>query len=37
MSPTWVGIFGEVAPIVMNGTLAAWNVGPEAITESVSV
>src|SRR5690349_18889335 len=37
MSPTWLGILGEVAPAVMNGTFAAWNVGPEASTESVSV
>ena len=37
MSPTWVGILGDVAPTVMNGILAAWNVGPEASTESVSV
>ena len=37
MSPTWVGIFGDVAPTVMNGILADWNVGPDASTESVSV
>src|SRR4051795_9419384 len=37
MSPTCDGILGEVAPTVMNGTLAAWKVGPEASTESVSV
>ena len=37
MSPTWVGILGDVAPTVMNGILAAWNVGPAASTESVSV
>ena len=28
MSPTWVGIFGDVAPTVMNGIFAAWKVGP---------
>ena len=28
MSPTWVGILGDVAPTVMNGILADWNVGP---------
>src|SRR3954447_9972631 len=37
MSPTCDGILGDVAPTVMNGTLAAWNVGPDASTESVSV
>ena len=36
-SPTCDGIFGEVAPTVMNGMPADWNVGPEARTESVSV
>ncbi len=37
MSPTWLGILGEVAPAVMNGIPAAWKVGPDASTESVSV
>ena len=37
MSPTCVGILGDVAPTVMNGILASWKVGPEASTESVSV
>ena len=37
MSPTWEGILGDVAPTVMNGIFALWNVGPDASTESVSV